>query len=259
MQFLFRVINYSLRHIIKILPKKYELPINYFKYRVMGLNEPELLILPNLISKGGTAIDIGANIGFYSYVVSRICDKVEAFEPIPYCCSILQAYNAPNINVHGVALSSKSGTAVLNIPIVNNMEIYGRASVSNDFPSQKTIQVSLKKLDDYNFTNVNFIKIDVEGHELDVIRGAKDTITKYQPVILVEIEQRHLSFPMNLVFEEILAYGYKGFFLYQSKFHPISEFSSEFHQALLTTEENMKDNRNYINNFIFSTESLPYV
>jgi FkbM family methyltransferase len=249
-QFLLAATNRILRYIIRMIPGKYELPINYYKYRVIGMFDEEILMLPKLIAKGGVAIDIGANIGLYSYVLSRICDAVESFEPVPSNRRVLQAYNARNINVHEVALSSKSGTAVLNIPIENDIEIYGHASLTNQFANQKRLQVTTKKLDDYNFINVRFIKIDVEGHELDVIRGAKRTIEICRPIMLIEIEQRQLSFPINIVFEEVLACGYKGFFLYQNKLHSLTDFSIELYQIPFVKGEH-KDKRKYVNNFIF--------
>ena len=105
-RFLFAATNRTFKYIIRMIPRKYELPVNYYKYRVIGMPEEEILMLPKLIAKGGVGIDVGANIGLYSYVISKICDSVEAFEPVPYTCRVLQAYNAPNINVHEVALSS---------------------------------------------------------------------------------------------------------------------------------------------------------
>ncbi len=257
-RFLFAGTNRILNSMIRLLPEKYKLPGTYYKYRALGIIDEEILMLPKLITKGGVAVDIGANVGLYSYALSKLCDAVEAFEPVPDSRHILQAYNARNINVHDAALSSAEGEATLNIPTENDVTIYGHASLSNEFPYQKTIQVPIRKLDDYNFADVNFIKIDVEGHELDVIRGAKCTILKWRPIMLVEIEQRHLSFPINTVFEEIIACGYKGFFLHHNELHPLTDFSIEHYQKT-DLEQNHKGQEKYVNNFIFKpyTENAP--
>lgn len=249
-RFLFSAANHTLNSVIRLLPEKYKLPGTYYKYRVLGMFDEEILMLPKLITKGGVAIDIGANIGLYSYALSKLCDAVEAFEPVPYSRGVLQAYNARNINVHEAALSSKEGKAILNIPTENNVAMYGHASLSNEFTTQKTLQVSIKKLDDYNFEDINFIKIDVEGHELDVIKGAKHTIQTWRPVMLVEIEQRHLSFSIDAVFEEIIACGYKGFFLYNNELHPLSDFSIEHYQKT-DPVQNHRGRGKYVNNFMF--------
>ena len=55
----------------------------------------------------------------------------------------------------------------------------------------ETIRVPLRTLDSYNLSNIGFIKIDVEGHELDVLRGAEVTLRRDQPNLLIEIENRH--------------------------------------------------------------------
>jgi FkbM family methyltransferase len=222
--------------------------------------EEEILMLPKLITRGGVAIDVGANIGLYSFALSKICDTVEAFEPNPKNQNIIRAYNAPNINVHGIALSSKGGVGELNIPIVNDVEIDGHASLNSKFLDQVTIQVDLKKLDDYNFGGVNYIKIDVEGHELEVIKGAVHTIKTNRPVLMVEIEQRHISTPMGDVFGEIIKFGYKGYFINQNKFHELSDFSYEKYQRPLLKEGHNDEKRKYVNNFIFipNEESLNF-
>ena len=90
------------------------------------------------------------------------------------------------------------------------------------------------------------MKIDVEGHELEVLRGASRTIAKCQPNLLVEIEQRHLSEPMSTVFHYLEERGYQGFFVEDRALHPIAEFLPERHQQL----ENEYSPR-YINNFLF--------
>ena len=255
-RFLLVAIDRILNSIIRMLPRKYELPCTYYKYRTIGMFDEEILMLPKLVAKGGVAVDVGAHMGLYSYVLSKICDTVEAFEPVPNNWHILRAYNAHNINVHDVALSSAEGKVTLNIPTYNNVLIYGHASLSNDFPAQKKIQVSIRKLDDYNFADVKFIKIDVEGHELEVIRGAKGTIAKWRPVMLIEIDQRQLSFPINMVFEEILSCGYKGFFLCQNRLHSLADFSVDNHQKTDFAGK-YRNKMKYVNNFLFIPDDKP--
>ena len=248
--------NRIVKCIMRLVPRKYELPIIYYKYRVIGMFDEEILMLPKLIAKGGMAVDVGANIGLYSYVLSKLCDTVEAFEPVPGNLRVLQAYNAANINTHEVALSSAEGQATLNIPTENNVTIYGHASLSTQFAKQKALEVATKKLDDFNFTNIRFIKIDVEGHELEVIRGAKDTIERWRPVMLIEIDQQQLSFPIKTVFEEILACGYKGFFLYHNRLHSIADFSVDNYQKKEFAGK-CRNKMKYVNNFLFMPDNKP--
>ena len=120
-----RITHYALRK----MPDRYRLLGTYYKYKIIGKLDEEILILPKLVAKGGVAIDVGANIGIYSYVLSNICNVVESFEQVHNNIKILQAYNAPNINTHEAALSSSNGVGTLNIPTVNNLTIYGHASL----------------------------------------------------------------------------------------------------------------------------------
>ena len=72
----------------------------------------------------------------------------------------------------------------------------------------------MKKLDNIKFNNkIGFIKIDVEGHELEVIEGAKNTIVKNMPVLLIEIEKRHTKEPVENSINHIKKIGYECFFL----------------------------------------------
>ena len=70
----------------------------------------------------------------------------------------------------------------------------GRATThdKNEFNEFRSFYVNVKKLDNLQFENpISFIKIDVEGHEMEVIEGAIETITKNKPILLVEIEEIH--------------------------------------------------------------------
>ena len=103
-------------------------------------------------------------------------------------------------------------------------------------------------LDDYLFEDVDLIKIDVEGHESSVIEGAVETIRKTFPILIVEIEQRHISKPIDEVFNLILEIGYDGFFLKNGKLTSINEFSYSTHQEPFL---NCVNDEAYVNNFIF--------
>src|SRR5205807_6872354 len=99
----------------------------------------------------------------------------------------------------------------------------------------------------------SFIKIDVEGHELDVLTGAAKTVARSNPILLVEVEQRHLSFPMEAVFEEVSHFGYKGFFVVGKRVLPLAMFSYKVHQEPFLHDVLSSD---YVNNFIFVHENF---
>ncbi|MCM8807767.1 MAG: FkbM family methyltransferase [Candidatus Omnitrophica bacterium] len=185
-----------------------------------------------------------------------MCERVEAFEPIPECAETILAYSRylakkgkNNIYVHRVGLSNTSGYLTLHIPVRNGKRVFAYASFEYIENPYEDIQVPVFRLDDFNFRNVSFIKIDVEGHEDKVLEGAQETILREKPVILIEIEQRHMpGRSIEDVFNKIIAFGYEGSFLFRNKLTPLSEFSYEKHQQPYLNNVMCRD---YINNFIF--------
>ncbi len=91
----------------------------------------------------------------------------------------------------------------------------GRATIhdKNEFNEFRTFSVNVKKLDDFRFENpISFIKIDVEGHELEVIEGAIATINKNKPILLVEIEERYSKRKVIDTIKFVNALGYKSYY-----------------------------------------------
>jgi hypothetical protein len=137
----------------------------------------------------------------------------------------------------------------LHIPFVNGKVNTGYATLGKISQNHLTIRVPVKRLDDFGFADVSFIKIDVEGHESQVLAGATNTILRERPTILVEIEQRHLGeIPITDVFEQLAELGYRGYFLFNKKQHSLDEFSLKDHQANFLSDVS---NPGYVNNFIF--------
>ena len=152
--------------------------------------EPELAILRDIVPTGCTAIDIGAYRGVYSYALSGIAGRVEAFEPNPVLAKIIAAKLAPRVSVHEVALSDRDGTATLYIPR-SESGVACRVGASlgdvNPGATVSEIQVRVATLDGYGFDNVGFIKMDAEGSELKIIAGGQRTISRDRPNMLVEL------------------------------------------------------------------------
>jgi FkbM family methyltransferase len=202
------------------------------------------------VRPGSVAVDVGANIGIFSYALCRLGAEVEAFEPLPECAATIRTYRSRHLKLHNVALSSELGELELHVPVSDGMPNFGRASLSNQFGEDDIVlKVPVKPLDEFGLENVSFIKIDCEGHESRVLAGAVDTVKRNRPVMLVEIEQRHLSVPMNEVFDAFLASDYHGYFHRNGRFFPLSEFKYERDQE--PYQANPDGNREYINNFVF--------
>ena len=213
--------------------------------------EKEIRILDKLVDGSKAAIDIGVYRGVYSYFLSNLCKYVYAFEanPLLYGKLIEGFKNNKNIKVENFAVSSESGETDLRIPIrditasFDNEEKYklGTATIheTNNLENEKfeTIKAIKKiSLDEYNFQHeIGFLKIDVEGHELDILNGARKFIAKNMPTMLIEIEERHSGVQPSVAINEIEQLGYKCFFVNEN--------------FTLQATKNIKDLKN--NNFIF--------
>jgi FkbM family methyltransferase len=153
--------------------------------------EPELAALAKLVPRGGTAIDIGASRGVYAYALADIADRVVAFEPNPDYASFARRMLRGRADVHEVALSDESGRGTFYVPLAENgMVLHLAGSLKrahSQFRNNKTYEVEIRTLDDFGFMDVHFIKADVEGSEREVLNGARATIMRDRPILLLEI------------------------------------------------------------------------
>ena len=241
--------NTTLKYLINAtIPIKYGLALRRWYKERKGIQDPEISFAMNAISQKRRFIDIGANIGMYSYCLSSQYEHVESFEPDTKITNMLKATQLKNVRIHHTALSKKTGTKTLYIPIENGELNISRASLEKHPVACETREINTKTLDSFNFVDVDLIKIDVEGHELDVILGARKTIKKYKPILIIEIEQRHIKHDIRDVFEYICDLGYSAHFLNAKKLNSINQFSYTENQEPYLHNV---DQKSYINNFIF--------
>jgi FkbM family methyltransferase len=145
-----------------------------------------------ITSEGGIVVDIGAYTGLFSISAALLGSAVIAFEPIPINLERLAANNLLNgipegrIDVRPIAVSDRSGPALIGY----NDSISFSAGASLERKSGNKIEVELQCLDDalYDpyFRKIRAIKIDVERHELSVLRGAQRTLARYHPSLFIE-------------------------------------------------------------------------
>ncbi len=222
--------------------------LNYRRMIGYGI-EPELALLPMLCNKNLISLDIGANAGMYTFHMLRDSKMVYSFEPNPRYTKRLVRCFPDGVIVYPIALSNKVGECELRIPMGINGA--GTLEKENDFGGNfnraeiEAITVPIKTLDEFEFKEVGFIKIDVEGYENTVLEGAIKTIVANKPAMLIEIEERHRQGAISQVKVFLSAFGYKGYFLIGGKLHSIENLNLAKHQSV----ENMRNI--YINNFAF--------
>lgn len=192
-----------------LAPRAWRLPLRYHGQKLVGGLEPEMALLDRLVPKGRMALDIGANHGIYAYALSRLAQSVHAFEPLAECCRYIQDIHASNITVHNVALSDQPGELQLYVPIIGGHAVYTRASLDRPDGPCESRGVQVRTLDSYGLDNVGFVKIDVEGLEAAVLRGARRTLGTCQPTLLIEIDRaRHTRDSFLAVHATLQAQGY---------------------------------------------------
>ena len=228
----------------KIIPEKYLLK-KRLKRAIRKNYEKELKFIDKFSDKSKDALDIGVYRGVYSYKLAKFFNFVHSFEPNPLLFPYLNKNLKKiinNIELYNFALSNNNGETLLKLPIrsksifsTNIEELYqlGAASIhpKKNFNKFKEIFVKKKKLDEFKINNkIGFIKIDVEGHEIEVIDGAKKTILDNMPVLLVEIEERHSQISVEKSVEYIKKFGYQCFFVKDENlvsFNNITDTKSE--------------------------------
>jgi FkbM family methyltransferase len=169
-------------------------PSVFYRRRIaqeVSAGEPELAVLGALMPRGGTAIDVGANQGIFAFALSGVADRVIGFEPNPDYALFARWMLRGRAEVHRLALSDQAGQATFTVPISGQgMDLHFAGSLKpthGQFPRYKSYQVEVRRLDDFGFDKVRFIKADVEGSEREVLDGARATIARDRPVILLEL------------------------------------------------------------------------
>ncbi len=234
------------------LPDPAYVALRPYVERALGLQEPELgLLLKRKRGRiGRRFIDVGANWGSYSVLLGSRFDRIEAFEPLPRCAAALARYasHRTDMAVHDCALSDRDGRVSLTVPTDTLVDRSGCARISDsEAPGELTLTIEARTLDSFAFDDVDFIKIDVEGHERNVLTGAGETIRRCRPTLLVEIEQRHNDEPFADRLSFFESFGYRASYLKEDRFVDASAFVLERDQNL----ENLAQRGSYINNFLF--------
>ena len=208
---------------------------------IKNKDENEIDLLKRFIKPGTDSIDVGVYRGVYSYEMSKYSKKVHSFEPNPLIFKYINKNLkkiSNNIDLYNFALSNENKVSNLRIPIRDkkmNKENYeehylmGRATVHelNNFQDYEKFEITLKKIDDFNFDNeISFMKIDVEGHEIEVIEGGKLFIKKNKPVLLVEIEERHSKKNIHHSIDYINGLGYNSYFYDENNLKKTSELKN---------------------------------
>ena len=222
----------------------------------------EIAALQVALKNGGIAVDVGANKGSYLYWLATWSRgaQVVAFEPqkklAQYLGSALQRVGLQHARVENLALSDQAGEITLYVPGEGDSP---GASLERSV-SEKTHcheeRVRMTTLDIYAKAHfkgpVKALKVDVEGHEWAVLKGAAHILRTDRPLLIVECEERHLSGGASVrhMIDWVCAYGYRA--------SVCTPRGQQFNAALYDASVHQKqtgprfwDAKDYCNNFIF--------
>lgn len=171
--------------------------------RFSELEEPELKVVKHLVKPGDTVVDVGANVGWYTNYLSKLVGtggKVISLEPIPETFALLstcvKALRLANVELFNVGASEVDGSAIMEVPqYASGGENYYMAHIvehrhRSTGALQREVRVrSIDSLLGEKAQKIAFIKCDVEGHELQLIKGARKTMEARKAAWLIEVSR----------------------------------------------------------------------
>lgn len=176
----------------KIIPSKFYQLVTKVHLPQNQVDIRKLFIARHRLKDGGDAIDGGAHIGFFTRQLAEILGQnghVYSFEPNPYVYSLLRKYTRSQSNITAFlkALSSQGEQVVDFYVVPHTIEQDSTLETSHQNKGQKKVQVSTTCLDDLKLEReLKLIKLDIEGHELEALKGAEKLLMTHQPWVIFE-------------------------------------------------------------------------
>ncbi|MDN3508493.1 MAG: FkbM family methyltransferase [Candidatus Neptunochlamydia sp.] len=203
-----------------------------------GYESNELALFDNILNDDSILFDVGANIGWYALNWSKQFPNstIYAFEPIPQTYDFLKTNaiinGSKNIHPYQLALSNSSGSK----PYYFTPESSVLASEKNilEYKNAKKINVTTTTIDGFientKIKKLDLIKCDVEGAELNSIKGALKTIKNYQPIVVLELFHewsKWFDYHPNEAFSLLAKFGYSAFLPEKGFLEKVDSYQSE--------------------------------
>jgi FkbM family methyltransferase len=217
------------------------------------------------LHRPGTILDIGAHDGLLTRPFAALPGaRLVAFEPLPSAMARLRAsFGAnlpPNVTLRPEALGAARGEATLTLPVVDGAPAEQWASLAKTYAEHPGIgtrqhRVAVLPLDELALTDVTAIKLDAEGFEQEVLEGGRATLARCQPVLSVEIEERHRPGSTTDVPALLSRLGYGAWFWHDNALHPLSAFDAGTMQVASPDPSVFTASDPYIFTFFFLPEA----
>lgn len=200
--------------------------------RARGRSNPMKVLLAGIVRRGDVVFDIGANQGIFTALMSNMAGRdgrVHAFEPSPDTCRLLRstlgarARNPTNVTVNAMAAGAEDGTAMLHTPERDHGQASLKTHDTGSWSAGATVrssEVAVTRLDTYveaqRPARIDVVKMDVEGAELQALRGFAAGLREFHPVVVCELcgaWTRAFEYEPGAVLEELKRAGYSAFHL----------------------------------------------
>lgn len=198
------------------------------------------------LHRPGTLLDVGAHDGAFALPFAALPgSRVLAFEPLPAAFARLRAaFGEPppaHVELRAEALGDRDGEAVLAMPLLDGApqeqwastaKGYDGAALGEPRVAERRSTVPLRRLDGFGLRDLTAVKLDAEGAEYEVLRGARETLLRCRPVLSVEIEERHRPGATWTVPAFLDALGYDTYWEHWDAWHPMAAFDrAAMHRA----------------------------
>jgi FkbM family methyltransferase len=178
--------------------------------------EPDLWLIPRFCRKNMNAVDVGVNMGVFSRWTAKYAKQVHGFECNPTLTPHLEKF-----------LPETFSFTIAHFPVrlekhlrfdpentgIGTIESANKLDQNSGIKTIQSVEVQVRCLDEFDTGRISFIKIDVEGHELEVLQGARKLLERDHPVLLIEIEERHRPGNLMAVPEWLTELGYRAWVL----------------------------------------------
>jgi FkbM family methyltransferase len=179
---------------------------------------------------------------------------VHSVEPLPgparWLRTAARLLDCGNVTVHRTAIGVRPGLGTLSLPRRRGLPVHGRAYLAEEargpgpnaeFRTSRPVRTPVRTLDqlagEQGLERIAFVKVDVEGAELAVLQGGTETLRRHQPVLLLEIEHRHLDkygVGSADLLRHLREYGYRPHRLWHGRWTEVSRITEDCRNYLFT-------------------------
>lgn len=192
-------------------------------------SENEAILFRRIVRPGMQVIEVGANIGAHTVELSRLVGSegsIHAFEPqrlmFQCLCANLALNQCGNVFAYQVGVGDRKGEIYVPKVSYESSNNFGGLSLTSEKTDGE--KVALERIDDLHLPGCDFLKIDVEGMECDVLEGARETIGKFRPIMYVENDRENHS---KQLIELVMELGYRAWWHLPPLFSPENYFSEK--------------------------------